>query len=127
MQSLWQKLWFYTRMVVTVLITINVALFVILNFGTRIEGDINFNFFTKFERPRLLVVLFVTAFVSILGWWLFWTVFRTIRQIRAGVERGRVERLTREVEEMKLKAARLQTKAAANVPSTEIDSPPPPA
>lgn len=124
MQTFWQKLWFYTRMVITALIAINVILFIILNFGTRVEGDINFNFFTKFERPRLLLVLFITAFVSILGWWLFWTIFRTIKQIRSGVERGRVERLTREVEDMKLKAARLQTKAPAAIPSTEIDSPP---
>lgn len=125
MQTFWQKLWFYTRMVITALIAINVILFIILNFGTRVEGDINFNFFTKFERPRLLLVLFVTAFVSILGWWLFWTIFRTIKQIRTGVERGRVERLTREVEDMKYKAARLQTKAPAATQSSEIDAPPP--
>jgi hypothetical protein len=124
MQTFWQKLWFYTRVVLISAVVICVLLFLIFNFRATVRPSVDL-VFKKYEEPSLLVVLFLTALVSILGWWLFWTIFNTIKQIRTGVERGRVERLTREVEEMKLKAARLQTKSAATVPSTEIDSPPP--
>lgn len=125
MQSFWQKLWFYTRVVLIALIAINAILFIIANLGAVIEPGINLNFFRRYDRPNLLLVLFLTAFISILGWWLFWTVFRTIKQIRTSRDKSKVERLSREVEDMKAKAARLQTKSASAVSSAEIDSPPP--
>jgi hypothetical protein len=82
-------------------------------------------FIKTYDRPNLLVVLFSVSAISIFGWWLFWTIFRTVKQIRTGRDKAKVERLSREVEEMKMKASRLQVKSAAATPSSEIDSPPP--
>lgn len=124
MGTFWQSLWFYTRVVFLSLIAIFVVVFVLLNLQAVIEPKVSL-VFVSYDRPRLLLVLFLTSFVSILGWWLIWTIVRTVRQIRSGRDRARVERLQREVEDMKFKAARLQTKSAAMTPSTDIDSPPP--
>ena len=124
MSSIWQKLWFYTRITFLSLIGIFVIVFILLNLQAVIEPKVSL-VFTSYDRPRLLVVLFLTSFLSILGWWLTWTIVRTVRQIRDGRDRAKVERLQREVDDMKLKAARLQTKSAAVTPSTEIDAPPP--
>jgi hypothetical protein len=123
MQSFWQKLWFYTRLVLISAGSICVLLFVIFNFRATVRPGVDL-VFTKYDEPMLLTVLVSTAAISILGWWLFWTIFRTIRQIREGRNRAKVERLTREVEDMKLKAARLQTKPAAD-PAAETYAPPP--
>lgn len=124
MGSIWQKLWFYTRITFLSLIGIFVIVFILLNLQAVIEPKVSL-VFTSYDRPGLLVVLFLTSFLSILGWWLTWTIVRTVRQIREGRDRAKVERLQREVEDMKVKAARLQTKSAAVTPSNEIDAPPP--
>lgn len=123
MQSFWQKLWFYTRLVLISAGAICVLLFVIFNFRATVRPGVDL-VFTKYDEPMLLTVLISTAAISIMGWWLFWTIFRTIRQIREGRNRAKVERLTREVEDMKLKAARLQTRPAADS-ATETYAPPP--
>jgi len=124
MQTLWQKLWFYTRLVLISAGALAVLLFVIFNFRAKVMPEVNLIFW-KYQEPGLLLVLLLTAFFSITGWWLFWTIFRTIRQITSARDRARLDRMQREMDEIKLKAARLQTKAAASTPSTEIDSPPP--
>lgn len=124
MQTIWQKLWFYIRVTLIGAVTICVLLFLIFNFRATVRPSVDL-IFTKYEEPALLLVLFLTAFVSILAWWLFWTVFRTIHQIRTGRDKAKVDRLSREVEEMKVKASRLQMKSAAVTPSSEIDAPPP--
>lgn len=124
MQSIWQKLWFFTRIVLMSAGAICVLLFVIFNIRATVKPGVDL-LVTDYPEPSLLFVLFWTALISIAGWWLFWTIFRTIKTLRNSRERSKVDRLTREVEEMKVKAARLQTKGAAVTPSTEIDSPPP--
>ncbi|HRK31825.1 MAG TPA: hypothetical protein PLD59_12160 [Tepidisphaeraceae bacterium] len=124
MQTLWQKLWFYTRVILIGAVAICVLLFLFFNFRARVDPGVDL-IFTEYKQPALLLVLFFTAFVSILAWWLFWTIFRTIHQLRTGRDKAKVQRLSREVEEMKVKAARLQTKSAAVASSSDIDLPPP--
>lgn len=112
MQSFWQKLWFYIRLVLVSAGAICVLLFIFFNFRAKISPGIDL-LFVKYDEPPLLLVLISTVVLSILGWWLFWTIFRTIRQIRESRDRSKVQRLEREVEDMKLKAARLQTRPAS--------------
>lgn len=125
MQTIWQKLWFYTRIVLISFIVVNVIIFLILNLSAVVEPALRLNFVASYDRPNLLLVLISVAAISIFCWWLFWTIFRTIKQIRTGRDKSKVERLSREVEEMKVKAARLQVRGATATPSSEIDSPPP--
>jgi len=124
MQTFWQKLWFYTRLLMIAAVSICVLLFLIFNFRATVRPGVDL-IFKEYNEPSLLFVLFMTSFVSILAWWLFWTIFRTIKQVRTGRDKAKVERLSREVEEMKVKAARLQVKASSLTPSNEIDAPPP--
>jgi hypothetical protein len=119
MQSFWQKLWLYTRLVLVSAGAICILLFIWFNRKAVIEPEIDL-LFTKYVKPPLLLVLITTAAISIIGWWLFWTIFRTVRQIRDSRNRSKVERLTREVEDMKSKAARLQTKPAMTM--EDVDS-----
>ena len=58
----------------------------------------------------MLLVLLLTAVFSVFGWWLFRTVFKTLRQLRDVKDRARLERLEREQADMKAKAAMLQTR-----------------
>lgn len=69
--------------------------------------------FVNYTNPRLLVVLFFTGVLSIFGWWLFWTGFKTFRQVRDARVRSRTDRLEREMADVKAKAAMLQTKPAS--------------
>lgn len=110
MQSFWQTVWFYFKVVLITLIGINVVLFVIANLSAVVEPGINLNFFRNYDRPSLLFVLLITSAISIFGWWLFWTVLTTLRQLRSARDRARTSRLEREVADMKTKAAMLQTK-----------------
>jgi hypothetical protein len=121
MQSFWQKLWFYTRLVLVSAGAICVLLFIIFNFRATVRPSVDL-IFVKYEEPALLLVLISTVALSILGWWLFWTIFRTIRQIRESHNRSKVQRLEREVEDMKIKAARLQTRPTA-ISSESYDTP----
>jgi hypothetical protein len=120
MQSFWQKLWLWTRLVLISAGAIYILWFVVVNSDAVVDPYIKLPLFVKYEKPALLLVLITTAAVSILGWWLFWTILRTVRQIRDSRNRSKVERLTREVEDMKLKAARLQTKPATMI--EDVDS-----
>lgn len=117
MQSFWQRVWFYTRIVLISFIAVNVVIFVVLNLSAVVEPAIRLNFFRTYDRPNLLVVLLMTALTSILGWWLFWTIFRTVRQLREARNRARVDRLQRDLDDMKVKAARLQYKGAPAGPA----------
>jgi lysylphosphatidylglycerol synthetase-like protein (DUF2156 family) len=123
MQSFWQKLWLYTRLVLVSAGAVAILLFIWFNRNAVIEPKVDL-LFTEYLRPPLLLVLITTAAISVVGWWLFWTILRTVRQIRESRDRSKVERLSREVEDMKLKAARLQTKQPPTGPMTmeSVDS-----
>ena len=63
--------------------------------------------------PCALLVLLLTAVFSIFGWWLFKTVFKTMRQMRDVGRRAHLERIEREHADMIAKAAKLQTRPGA--------------
>jgi hypothetical protein len=118
---MWEKFKLWLRVIVFGAMALYVLIVVTLNWGLVLEGKLRL-IFTEFDHPRVLVVLIVTAVLSIFGWWLFRTIFKTVRQFRSGRERSRTTKLEREVAEMKAKAGMLQTREspAATVASGTV-------
>jgi hypothetical protein len=106
---MWEKIKFWTRVVLFGLLALYVIVVTLLNWELQINGVLNL-LFVKYQNPQVLKVLFFTALVSIFGWWLLWTLWRALRQLKTAQEKARTVRLEREVAEMKAKAALLQTK-----------------
>jgi hypothetical protein len=100
----------WTKAIVFGAAAIYVILFVLFNHGTRVSLDFVFH---KYEAAPLLLVLLLTAIFSVVGWWSFRTVFKTLRQLREVKDRSRLEKLEKEHAEMKAKAAMLQTRPPA--------------
>lgn len=109
---MWEKLKFWLRVIVFGLVALYLIVITMLNWSLVIEGELNL-LFTKFQRPHVLTVLLVTAVCSVVGWWLFRTVFKALRQWRRLQDRSRTVKLEKEVADMKAKAGMLQTKEAA--------------
>jgi hypothetical protein len=129
---MWEKIKLWTRVFVFGAMALYLLIVLTLNWGLVVEGKLRL-MFTEFDHPRVLVVLLVTAVVSILGWWLFRTIFKTLRQFRSLRERSRTSKLEKEVAEMKAKAGMLQKKDApaaapptppAVAPTPAISTPP---
>ena len=106
---MWEKIKFWTRVVVFGLLALYVIVVTLLNWNLHIKGDLDL-MFVKYTDLQVLKVLFFTAVVSVFGWWLLRTVWRALRQLKTAQEKARTARLEREVAEMKTKAALLQTK-----------------
>jgi hypothetical protein len=106
---MWEKFKLWLRVIVFGTMALYLLIVIALNWGLVLEGKLRL-IFTEFDHPRVLVVLIVTAVMSIFGWWLFRTIFKTVRQFRSGRERSRTSKLEREVAEMKAKAGMLQTR-----------------
>ena len=108
MNNTWLKIKVWTKVIVFAAIAIIVIMMLSLNWNTTIP-QIDF-LFVKYTNPRLLLVLFLTSVFSIFGWWIFKTIFKTVRQFREVSRRTQLERIEREHSEMLAKAAKLQTK-----------------
>jgi len=125
---MWEKIKLWTRVVVFGAMALYLLIVLTLNWGLVVEGKLRL-MFTEFDHPRVLVVLLVTAVISIFGWWLFRTIFKTLRQFRSLRERSRTTKLEKEVAEMKAKAGMLQKKdppaAPVTTPTPAISTPPP--
>ena len=111
---MWEKFKLWTRVILFGALTIYLLIVVTLNWTLRIDGQLHL-MFLQYEKPRVLVVLLVTAVLSIFGWWLIRTIFKALRQFRDVRDRSRTARLEREMVEMKAKAGMLQKKE--NTPS----------
>src|SRR5437763_11277822 len=111
MNDTWNTIKFWTKISFFGILGLVIIIVLSRNWDTEVPHvDL---LFVKYDKPRLLVVLFFTAVFSIFGWWLFWTVLKTFRQVRNARVRGRTERLERDMADMKAKAAMLQTKPPA--------------
>jgi len=117
--TFWEKLKFWTKAIVFGVAALYLLIVVTLNWELKIEGDLNL-IFTKYQRPHVLTVLLVTGVLSICGWWLLRTVFKTLRQWRSLQDRSRTAKLEKEMAEMRAKAQMLQTREspASTTPST---------
>jgi hypothetical protein len=125
--TFWEKLKFWSKAIVFGVAALYLLIVVTLNWELRIEGNLNL-IFTKYQRPHVLTVLLVTALLSIVGWWLIRTVFKTLRQWQSLQDRSRTARLEREMSEMRAKAQMLQTRDTRDTPTPAPVAPatPPP-
>jgi hypothetical protein len=119
---MWEKLKLYTKVTLFGAMALYVLTFVILNRERAVDGELKL-IFTSFNRPSILLVLPVTAVLSIVAWWLIRTIFKTLRQFRTLRERSRTAKLEKEVADMKAKAGMLQTRETiAPAPATSSTS-----
>jgi hypothetical protein len=125
MGTFWEKFKFWTKAIVFGVAALYLLIVVTLNWNLTIKGDLNL-IFTKFTDPHVLTVLLVTAVLSIVGWWLFRTVIRTLRQWQTLQDRSRTARLEKEMAEMRAKAQMLQTRDTfpPTAPAAPIAPPP---
>jgi hypothetical protein len=109
---MWEKIKLWTRVAIFGALTLYLLIVVLMNWDKRLNGPLQLVFVT-FESPRVLVVLLVTALVSLFGWWLTKAVYKTTRQFRSVRERSRTAKLEKEMAEMRAKAGMLREKEAA--------------
>lgn len=123
MGSLWLKIKIWTKVTVALLIGLYILIFVYKNSGQPVAFWYWFN--RKYEGSLLSLVAFaflIGGLVAILAT----TTLRTIRQVKELRARTRSQRLEAEVQDMKTKAAMLQTKSTIDPPPTVFPPPPPP-
>src|SRR5438067_11454310 len=107
MGNIWLKIKVWTKVIIVSMLVLYGLLFVLKNS----EKPVTFWFwFGRQYDTSLLVLVFFTFIAGIIAAVLVRTSFVTIRQIREIKARNRSERMARDVEEMKSKASRLQTK-----------------
>jgi hypothetical protein len=109
MNSTWLKIKVWTKFTLITIVVLYLIAFILLNRTAVIDTHLHF-VFKSYERPNALLVLLLTGIFSIFGWWLFRTVFKTVRQIRDVRRRAHLERIEREHADMVAKAAKLQTR-----------------
>jgi len=85
MQTLWEKIVFWTKAIVFGLIALYALLVIAANWSSEVV-EIHLIFTPVYYHVSLEKVLLVDSIVSIFGWWLFWAVYRTIRRIKAASE-----------------------------------------
>jgi hypothetical protein len=107
MSSSWSKFKLWTRLVIFGAAAIYVLVFIILNRTHYVHLHFVFK---DFPEVSVLIVLLVTGVSSIIGWWLFKTIFLTMRQMREVNRRGALEKAEKEHVDRLEKAAKLQTK-----------------
>ncbi len=107
-QSTWAKVKAYTKLSVAGVVTLYVLIVLLVNWDSRVQPGINV-LFVRFDAPRILTVLLVTAVGTLVLAFLTRLVYRTLRQIADFRRRSRSAQLERDMAEMKAKADRLQT------------------
>jgi uncharacterized integral membrane protein len=108
--GMWLKIKVWTKVVLFVVLALYGLLFIFKNSDATVKFWYWFN--RNPETPALVLVLgsFICGVIVTI---LLRTTFKTLRQIRELQARTRAERLTREVEAMKTKAAMLRTRETA--------------
>lgn len=123
MGNLWEQIKFWTRTILSCVLAICALLFLIFNFRAYVDPGIDL-LFRFYDKPSLLLVLFLDSVLSIFTWWLVTAVIRTVRQMRESKMRSQTDRLEREVAEKKTRAAMLQAQPEARPGSASSVSPP---
>jgi hypothetical protein len=106
---MWEKFKLWTRVVIFGALSLYLLIVIAVNWELRLNGPLQL-VFVKFDNPRVLLVLLVTAVVSVFGWWLTRAVFKTVRQFRSVRDRSRTAKLETEMAEMRAKASMLREK-----------------
>src|SRR4051794_38862030 len=119
---MWEKIKLWTRVIIFGALALYLLIVVAVNWGLRVNGPLPMGF-VKFDNPRVLLVLLVTAVVSIFGWWLTRAVFKTVRQFRSVRDRSRTTKLEREMAEMRAKASMLREKEREAPAAPAVNAP----
>lgn len=120
MGNLWLKIKIWTKIAVVAAVFIYVIVFVYVN---ATEKPVRF-WYWYHRRPETnpLLLVLVSFLAGVIASSLARMTLRTIRQVRDMRSRGRMQRLDREMADMRVKAAMLQTKP----PAGPEPAPPPP-
>ena len=104
---MWLKIKVWTKVTLFAILFLYVLVFIIANS----EMTAKFWYWPKREPELPVLILVLCAFLTgVVGTVLLRTTFKTLRQIREMQARSRAERLQREVNAMRTKAAMLRTK-----------------
>jgi uncharacterized integral membrane protein len=107
---MWLKIKVWTKVVLFAVLAIYGLLFILFNKGS----EVTFWYWFGHEPKMPALILALGAFISgIVVTILLRTTFKTIGQVRELQSRSRAQRLAREMEQMKTKAAMLRTRDAA--------------
>jgi hypothetical protein len=81
MNTLWEKIVFWTKATIFGLVALYALAFIAANWGVDVQ-DIHLIFAAYTNVPLEKVLLFDSV-LSIVAWWLFWAIYRTIRRFQA--------------------------------------------
>jgi hypothetical protein len=115
MGGFWQKFLAGLKLTLLLVLAIHIVLFIILNISAVVDTRLSL-IYKSFDRPNFLLVMLLTSVISIFGWWLFRTSYKTVRQINESRTRARTVKLERDMADMKAKAAMLQTRPGSTSP-----------
>lgn len=107
MNNVWLKIKVWTKLTVFVLFAVYVLLFFFSNSGQSVKLWV---FFGTIYEISVLVLVFLTLAIGVIGTLLVGTVRNTIKQVRELRARGRAQQMEQDLAEMKAKAAKLQTR-----------------
>ena len=119
MGSLWLKIKVWTKVVVFFGLLIYAGLFIVMNSARPVKPW----FWFGHDPDTSVLILVLCAFLTgVVGTILLRTTFKTLKQIREMRDRSRSDRLQREVEEMRTKAAMLRSRPAAEVGTSDASA-----
>jgi len=107
MSNLWLKIKVWSKVVIFALVALYALLFIYNNSGRPIEV---WFWFRTMPQMSVIVILLCSFLLGVLATILVRTIYGTIRQIRQLRQRGRTERLVREMADIKAKAGMLKTR-----------------
>lgn len=120
MSNLWLKIKIWTKGICAALVLLYLLIFILKN-----DQDVPFWWwFNHDHNYSKLLLIAIAFFAGVITTILLRTTLRTIKQINEVRRRSRTDRLERDLNDMKLKASRLQTRPATGT-TTPTPTPPP--
>jgi uncharacterized integral membrane protein len=120
MNDTWLKIKFWTKVTITAIVTLYIAVFIAKN--SERSAQFWYWFYKDYQIPILVLAAcsFLAGALSVI---LIRTTYRTVRQLRELRTHSRTEKLEREMADMKAKAAMLQTRSPTTDPIPPSDKP----
>jgi uncharacterized integral membrane protein len=120
MGNLWLRIKIWTKIVLVAVVLIYVLLFTYNNAQHKVE----FWYWFHHDEPVNLLLLVLCAFLAgVIGDILVRATFRTVRQVQDLKDRTRVQRMDRDMADIRAKAAMLQTKSSTAEKSAAMQEP----
>jgi H+/Cl- antiporter ClcA len=122
MGNLWLKIKIWFKVALVAILVIYIILF---TYNNASEKTHFWYWFHHAPETTLLFLVLCAFFAGVVSSLLIRTTFRTVRQIQEMQQRSRTQRLGREIDDIKTKAAMLQTKpSGAQSASSDVRQPP---